>query len=191
MLVFRLISLSRSLYPLHFSLWIYFLNENVRRKVFWSPHSCSLIQVGGHSVHRGHTVNIIVSSQHLQALSLLFMIISKHYFTLRNIYSFCRLYNSLCRPTLTALLFEGTVTRYFQLQVFSANFLKNSQWPLCYFQGLGGRWFMKKNHKQKISRHCPFNGESSNACVMKVWSFLQVFHKKANLRPSTFLIHQK
>ncbi len=25
----------------------------------------------------------------------------------------------------------------------SANFRKNSKWPYCYFQGLGGRWFMK------------------------------------------------
>ncbi len=26
----------------------------------------------------------------------------------------------------------------------------------CYFQGLGGRWFMEKNLKPKISWHCPF-----------------------------------
>ncbi len=26
----------------------------------------------------------------------------------------------------------------------SENFWKNSKWPYCYFQGLGGRWFMKK-----------------------------------------------
>ncbi len=38
----------------------------------------------------------------------------------------------------------------------SVNFRKNSNWPYCYFQGLGGRWFMKKNLKQKISWHCPF-----------------------------------
>jgi hypothetical protein len=33
------------------------------------------------------------------------------------------------------------------LVIISANFRKNSKWPLCYFQGLGGRWFMKKNLK--------------------------------------------
>ncbi len=27
----------------------------------------------------------------------------------------------------------------------SANFRKNMKWPYCYFQGLGGRWFMKKS----------------------------------------------
>ncbi len=31
-----------------------------------------------------------------------------------------------------------------------------SCWPLCYFQGLGGRWYMK-NLKQKISWPCSFN----------------------------------
>ncbi len=33
---------------------------------------------------------------------------------------------------------------------------KNLKWSLCNSQGLGGRWFMKKNLKQKISWHCPF-----------------------------------
>ncbi len=33
---------------------------------------------------------------------------------------------------------------------------KNLKWPLCYYQGLGGRWFMKKNLKQNTSWHCPF-----------------------------------
>ncbi len=37
---------------------------------------------------------------------------------------------------------------------FSTNKLK---WPLCYFQGLGRRWFIK-NLQQKISCHCPFKG---------------------------------
>jgi hypothetical protein len=47
------------------------LNENVRRKVFWSPHSCSLIQVGGHTPVSTEDKNrkyIVVSSLHLQAL---------------------------------------------------------------------------------------------------------------------------
>ncbi len=43
----------------------------------------------------------------------------------------------------------------------SANFQKNSKWLLCYFQGLGGSWF-RKNLKQKISWHSPFNGTRKN-----------------------------
>ena len=31
----------------------------------------------------------------------------------------------------------------------SANFRKNSKWPYCYYQGLGGRWFMKKTWSKK------------------------------------------
>ncbi len=30
-----------------------------------------------------------------------------------------------------------------------SEFLKNSKWPYCYFQGLGGRWFMKKKPETK------------------------------------------
>ncbi len=32
----------------------------------------------------------------------------------------------------------------------SANFRKNSKWPYCYFQGLGGRWFMKKTWSKTL-----------------------------------------
>ncbi len=31
----------------------------------------------------------------------------------------------------------------------SANFQKNLKWPYCYFQQLGGRWFMKKTPEAK------------------------------------------
>ncbi len=43
------------------------------------------------------------------------------------------------------------------LEQVMSGFLKKLKWPLCYFQGLGERWFVKKNLKQKISRHFPFN----------------------------------
>ncbi len=49
----------------------------------------------------------------------------------------------------------------------SSNFRKNSKWPKCYLQGLGGRWFMKKNLKQKISWHCPFKPSASQP--PKIW----------------------
>ena len=31
----------------------------------------------------------------------------------------------------------------------SANFLKNLKWSYCYYQGLGGRWFMKQTWSKK------------------------------------------
>ncbi len=37
----------------------------------------------------------------------------------------------------------------------SANFRKNSKWPYCYFQGLGGRWFMKKTWSKKSNDTVP------------------------------------
>ncbi len=32
----------------------------------------------------------------------------------------------------------------------SANFGKNSKWSYCYYQGLGGRWFMKKTWSKNL-----------------------------------------
>jgi hypothetical protein len=40
----------------------------------------------------------------------------------------------------------------------SANFRKNLKWPKCYFQGLGGRWFMKKTWSKKSLDTVPLNG---------------------------------
>ncbi len=51
----------------------------------------------------------------------------------------------------------------------STNFRENSKWPKSYFQGLGGRRFMKKTLKQKSSWHCPFKSfrkHSSSAAVL-------------------------
>ncbi len=39
----------------------------------------------------------------------------------------------------------------------SANFRKNSKWFLCYYQGLGGRWFMKKTWGKKSRDTVPLN----------------------------------
>ncbi len=39
----------------------------------------------------------------------------------------------------------------------SANFWKNLKWPKCYFQGVGGRWFMKKTWSKKSRDTVPLN----------------------------------
>jgi len=39
----------------------------------------------------------------------------------------------------------------------SVNFRKNSKWPYCYFQRLGGRWLMKKTWTKKSHYTVPLN----------------------------------
>ncbi len=46
---------------------------------------------------------------------------------------------------------------HIDLQISPRIFEKIRNDPDFIFSGLGGRWFMKKNLKQKISWHCPFN----------------------------------
>jgi hypothetical protein len=42
----------------------------------------------------------------------------------------------------------------------SANFRKNSKWSYCYYQGLGGRWFMKKTWSKKSRDTVPLSREA-------------------------------
>ncbi len=46
----------------------------------------------------------------------------------------------------------------------SANFQKNSKWPECYFQGLGGRWFMKKTWSKKSRDTVPLSRRVAIDC---------------------------
>ncbi len=42
----------------------------------------------------------------------------------------------------------------------SANFRKKSKWSQCYYQGLGGRWFMKKTWSKKSRDTVPLSNPS-------------------------------
>ncbi len=52
----------------------------------------------------------------------------------------------------------------------SKNFRKNLKWPLCYFQGLGGRLFMKKTWSKKSRDTVPLNASAKSACWQTSYS---------------------
>ncbi len=59
---------------------------------------------------------------------------------------------------------------------YHRKFLKISKWPYCYFQGLGGRWFMKKAEaKNLVTDTVPLRNHNGK---MSWWELKNVNRKK-------------
>ncbi len=71
---------------------------------------------------------------------------------------------------------------------------KNSKWPYCYFQGLGGRWFIKKTWSKKSRDTVPLRGKFTivDSRYIKFFYYLNSVRKAChNIHPSTYLLYYK
>ncbi len=66
-------------------------------------------------------------------------------------------------------------------------FLKKFEITLGYFQGLGGRWFIKKSWSKKISWHCPFNENFLQETVEQVEQVKETEEEKVE-KAALFLV---